>query len=269
MMGYGLWTEFAKLPHVTLEYRDVYTDKRPVPQADFALIHGCFDEPIYSRLDELRVQTRHKIAGFMEIAFPSPLIDRAFTYLPHSELQKVEQIQLPILMSILKASNSPAKYVGSILLDHGWIENGRRTDWADRMYEWIDELRDKTVAQLRRSRGCEEPPAWVESIPEMSYPQYLARTATFETFVVTHPGSYEHSILDMAARGIRVLVPRHDGRPFCNPSIVSDLKLSTFSNRNEFVALLENLPQPSPVDQFTDIENAVGRIDAYFQENLP
>jgi len=66
-----------------------------------------------------------------------------------------------------------------------------------------------------------DPPPWVRSIREAIYPSYLAETAPFETFLVTHPGSYEHSIIDMAARGSQVFVPSWEGRPFCHPSILS------------------------------------------------
>jgi hypothetical protein len=278
MNGYGLWQEFSLLPNVTLQYFPTESTEE-IPQTDFALVHDCFDSPIYNRLTEIRAKTRRKIMGFMEIVFPSPLIDMAFSFLPTPwpdrnilklPWPEVEQIRLPCIRSILDATALTAKFAGSILLDHGWIENGKKTDCLSSLYEWLEPMQSRTVGQLRRQRSeTVPPPAWVHSIQEGSYPAYLAQTATYETFIVTHFGSYEHSIIDMAARGIRVLVSVVNGKPSCNPSMIEDLRLSTFSNREELLAILANLPPPSPMDKFTDIKAVVARIDAYAQENLP
>jgi hypothetical protein len=242
-------------------------DTAEIPATDFSLIHECFDSPIYKRLLEIRAATRHKIMGFMEIIFPSTLIDRGFCFLPNP-WPMAEQIRLPCLRSLLDAHNSVEKFAGSILLDHGWIEKGKVTDWLPRLYEWLAPLKDRTIAQLRHPL-CESVPLppWVHSIPQANYPTYLAQTATYETFIMTHPGSYEHSIIDMAARGIRVLVPFGDGRPFCNPSIIEDLGLETFSTGEELLSLL-SVPVPHvPVspDRFNDMPQVVAQIDAYCQ----
>jgi hypothetical protein len=156
-------------------------------------------------------------------------------------------------------------------LDHAWIEKGTSTDWLPKLYEWLEPLKDRTIAQLRHPL-CESValPLWVYSVPQVNYPAYLDQTASYETFIMTHPGSYEHSIIDMAARGIRILVPFGDGRPFCNPSIIEDLALETFSTGEELLHLLTSTAKyiSSPPDRFTDMSAVVAQIDHYCQEAM-
>lgn len=278
MIAWGLRREFAKLPHVTLRYIDTDDAKMTIEAADFSLLHDLFGRPSYERLPEMRAATRRRIIGLMEIPYPSPLIDQCFTFLPtpwpnraHIKLPwpEVEQITLPVIQELLEPTAHIAKQPGSVLLDHQWLENGTTTDWNASIHEWLKfRMQNTPVAQLRRER-CErsDPPTWVRSIPESGYPTYLAMTADFETFVVTHPGSYEHSIIDMAARGIRVLVPKVAGHPFCNQSIIDDLRLETFTDGDELCALLDTLPNPPRLDKLTDMPEIVARIDQYCQEN--
>ena len=262
MIAYCLWEQFSNLPHVTLQYHES-EDAAAIPAGDFALIHDYFASAIYQRLPEIRAKTGQKIMGIMESCFESPLIDRAFTFLP-IPWGKCEQIQLPCPQALLDANYSSQKMAGSVLLDHSWIEGGTPTDLCAKLYSWLSWSR--IIAQLRRS-GHEslEPPSWVQSIPESNYPAYLEATKQYETFILTHPGSYEHSIIDMAARGIRVLVPTVNGRPFCHPSIIEDLNLATFSTQSELLNLLDDLPRPSPLDRFTDMPAIAAKIDAYCQ----
>jgi hypothetical protein len=279
MLGWGLRREFAKLAHVDLRYDAHGNAPVTVQQADFTLIHNLFAQPVYDQLPEIRAATRCKTTTLIEIPYPSPLIDRCFTFLPtpwpdRSILKmpwpEVEQITLPIIRELLEPTAHIAKKPGSVLLDHPWIENGVQTDWTPRLHDWLrTRMQNTPVAQLRRER-CEKepPPEWIRSIAESGYPTYLALTADYETFIVTHPGSYEHSIVDMAARGIRVLVPTANGRPFCNQSIIDDLGLRTFTTEAELCDLLDHLPPPPSQEKITDMGAIVAKLDQYFRENL-
>jgi hypothetical protein len=56
-------------------------------------------------------------------------------------------------------------------------------------------------------------PEWIRKISPASFLEYVEATATAETFVTTHKGSYNHSIIDMVARGTRVVCgPNHTPR---------------------------------------------------------
>jgi len=269
MIAFALWEEFSKLPHVTLLY---YPSQfcEEIPESDFALIHDYFDYGIYTRLEYVRCKTRYKIMTVMEFGNDSPLVDHSFSFI-QLPWQSVDYVPLPCFRRLIEAHTAP-KLAHSILLDHQWLSHTDKslTDRSRLFYEWMEPLKvSHTFAQLRRS-NCEwmEPPPWMRSIPEIGYPAYLDETAGYETFILTHHGSYEHSVIDMVARGTRVLVP-FIGRPFCQPSMIENLNLSTFSNQEELLALLQNLPAPSPTDKFTDMPEVVARIDAYCQGVMP
>jgi hypothetical protein len=266
MIAFGLWDEFSKLPHVTLQY--VNSDGNPeIPDTDFSLIHAYFNSTVYNRLPEIKAHTHRHVMGIMESVFESPLIDHVFTFLPMPH-PHAEQIRLPVLGSLLQQT---PKTLGSVLLDHGWPDNaGKSSDWLPRLYNWLDPISASAIGQLCRSGYEDHMPSWVTPIPETNYLAYLKATDSYETFIMTHPGSYEHSIIDMAARETRVLVPRHNGRPFCHQSIIDDLKLDTFADCDELRKLLASplAGQPTPA-AFTDMPEVVARIDAYCQEAMP
>jgi hypothetical protein len=277
MIGYGLWSEFSILPHVNLRYCNTiapYIDQTPV---DFTLIHDCFDSPIYQRLPAVRQATRGKIMVIMEWPYQGPdteLVDLNFTFLPLF-WARTEFVQFPCLRSVLTAETVAEKLSGSILLDHVWapIEQTPQ-NWCPRLYEWLAPFAEsRKIGQLTRNghQQAEHFPPWVDRVSESFYREYLRRTATYETFILTHPGSFEHSIFDMVGRGIRVLVPVHEGVSFANPSIVAGLNLPTFSSQAELVALLTQPWSMETIrtDLMTDMSAIVGQINAYCQENLP
>lgn len=271
MIAYGLWSEFEKLPHVTLHHQGSDEPLASDTPCDFVLIHAYLGRPIYDELAAIRSNTRRKVMVILEIPHHSPLVDHSFLFLP-IEHANSEQIRMPIIRTLLDASRRPT-WPGSVLLDHVWLPFcGTERDWTERLHQWLAPVVDRhPVGQLKRGgyEAAEQFPPWVVSIPEAGYPDYLRATAEYETFILTHPGSYEHSIADMAARGIRVLVPVSNGKAFCHPSIIEDLKLETFRNGDELLSLLDGpKPPPLPPETFTDMPQVVGRIDAYCQEAM-
>jgi len=88
-----------------------------------------------------------------------------------------------------------------------------------------------------------------------------------------HPGSYEHSIIDMAARGIRVLVPQIDGKPFIHPELVEALRLATFGSETDLDDLLNATPHQATLlddgQPYHDLAEIAAQIDAYCQEAMP
>ena len=264
MLGWGLWEEFAKLSHVSLRYQDPSKPLQKDP-VDFMLIHMPSLKWHLNQVFDLRKIVRKKVISFLE--FPlrpifADLVDYDFTYLQGGS----EQIPFPYVSSLLKESTS-TKIQGSILLDHSWNDG---ECWNERLWEWLEPLK-KTVGQLRRlehERG-RELPSWICSIPKSNYCDYLKNTAEYETFILTHPGTYEHSIIDMVHRGIRVLMPIENGRTFAPAEIVRSLGLETFSSRNELLSLLEHpVKNNRRKSVLTDMPEVVRRIDAYCQRSI-
>ena len=286
MIAWGLWEAFGRMSHVTLDYQDSDSPITAQGPWDHVLIHAYFGAPIYDVLPAIRQQTQGEIMLTMEVPHPSPLLDRQFTFLK-SPLLNAEHTPLPCLTGLL-AKHIQSKEPGSVLLDHVWLPIvGTPMDWCPRIRQWLDGYATAQLtkpeqayaghrcAQLCRG-GCEAeeqlPFGW-RGIPEMSYPSYLAATATFENFIVTHPGSYEHSIIDMAARGIRVLVPQTDGVPFVPKELVDSLHLATFADQAELSNILATpTTQPTLLDDgqpYQDLGAIANRIDAYCQEVMP
>lgn len=263
MMGWGLWTEFSKLSHVTLEYQNADAPLTP-HKVDCTLLHAYFQSPIFKEYAALRRMTR-RVANLMEIDLMPQVaqVDKNFTYLP---IFNTTYIPFPCLKSLL--DSSLPKQPGSVLFDHSW--RGPRC-WLPRLYDWFAPLAaTRKIGQLRREEHEEHPvPGWIQSIPQSSYLDYLRATAPFETFVMTHPGTYEHSVVDMAYRGIRVLVPQAGGTTFAPRDVVRSLNLETFSTQAELMSLLAKPAPPAPRPElFTDLSEVVHQIDAYFQEVL-
>ncbi len=300
MLGWGLWEEFSKLPHVTLTYQNAEEPLKPHP-VDFTLLLCYFAGRIYSQMREVRAMTSRRIINFMELGHPpETLIDYNFTYLPHQcHWGPSEQIEFPYVGSLLSKSVQE-KWSGSVLLDHSWpisLLRGPQELWYNKLYPWLEPLKDsRKIGQLRRTNVDIDPdvnwklksdpiislqgrkladafkgqipvPDWVQSIPECCYPEYLERTAPYENFVLTHPGSYEHSIIDMAARGIKVLVPVQDGRSFIPRALVNRLGFPTFETKEELYALLD-APNSVKRDFGTDMPEIVRRIDKYCQREM-
>jgi len=271
MNTYGLWSEFSKLPHVLLDFHDCRT---PIggEQRDFMLIHAGFSQPIYAMLPDLREKISRKIMLFMEFPNESPSIDHTFAWLP-SDKWGTEYIPCPISKPLLHAAVKLPRFSGSILIDHTyWTHQDKPYSAWLKLYEWLEPLAaTRRIGQLSsRYATKERVPAWLHIIPELSYLPYLAATSEYETFIPTYFGSYGCSIVDMAARGIRVVVPMvPECGPFCHPSLIERLGLQTFSTRDELMALLAEPNTFKPqLDKCTDYAEIVAHIDAYCQANL-
>jgi hypothetical protein len=264
MIALGLWEEFGKLPHVKLKYQDSDNPLIETGLWDFVLIHAYLGSPIYDQLQSLKSRTRYKVMTILELPFPNEQVDHCFSFLPSNSLH-CEQIHCPCLLNALNIHNT-TKIPNTILLDHVW--KGIEKQCINELYDWLENVPRLQVKQLRRA-GVDENhtfPNWIVQIPERAYPIYLDETAHFETFILTHSGSYEHSVIDMLARGTRVLCPKIDNKLFLPQDLVDRLSIPVFSTREELYHLLDS-PAPLPaLGLFTDISDVVKRIDNYCQQ---
>lgn len=269
MIAWGLWREFWAMPHVAVRYQSVYdpVDGKPT---DFILAHYYFGSALNKAVLMRRPSVRHEVLLFMEIPNGPPLFDRCFTYLPFPQFGYCEQIECPCLLDAIAAHNAP-KRPRTVLLDHYWRDHAAKgKDFSAKLHEWLAGT-PYEVSQLRRLDNDADFafPPWVRQIPELPYPDYLDATADQETFVLTHIGSYEHSIIDMVARGTRVIIPSIDGVPQAPRGLVERLNLPTFADRDELLALLSSpVVDPLPPGALTDMPQVAARIDAYIQGKL-
>jgi hypothetical protein len=271
MMTWALFSELSKLSHISVEFQGVH-EPLIETQYDFVLCHCCFGEPMFEKLIEIRKHTKYKTILFMEIPVKKEYIDYCFTYLPPADRSYCEEISLPCLSDVLDKHNKK-KTSGTILLDHIWAPYwGTEKELSPQLHQWLGDCREQfTISQLKRS-GCENMenfPDWITPLPEKRYVEYLDATAHFNTYILTHPGSYEHSVIDMVYRGTRTLVPVINGVPFIPRATIDKLDLETFSNKDELLLLLN---KPITVrdrrKMFTSMTSVANRIDSYCRRSI-
>lgn len=270
MNAWGLWHEFSKLPHVTLAFQHSEHDIT-AGHTDFSLLHCLFDAPVYVKnLGIVRALTRKRIINCMEISRSGKEVDKNFCFRNSLDWHltghaPVTHAPCPYISALFKPCN-PVK--DSILLDHSWEHIPNYPIWCERLYEWLEPMKDLIkVGQITHGGIDNLAPSWVEQIPTLGYTDYMEATSKYANYIVTHPESYGHSVVDMAARNIRVLVPMGDERPFS--PMTDELELETFKTKEELFAIL-NSPRDGidRLSRMTDMSKLVAMIDEYCQKNL-
>ena len=251
MIGWGLWRALSNLPHVSLTYRNCEPGRDPVgwriaidsiPEVDFTIIHSYTPGSIFEHMPFIRSKTARKMMWISENTYYD--FDHCFTFLPYGAVRRVpsmENVPLPCLKDVLAENIRQPRVPGSILLDHAYNMD-KDWLWCEKFYEWLAPT-GRMVGQMEREDHERLAglviPDWINKVPNTYYLEYLSLTSPYENYVMTHPGSYEHSIIDMVARGIRVLVPVKDGNSFAPLALVRDLGLPMFSDREEFFSILD------------------------------
>ena len=190
-----------------IEFREIGWDvehgdpKHPedIPACDVVLAH-CYRSQ-WPAAKPRAVAKSRLTASYLEI----PLgVDLPFLMLPGSVRGTSLPFPCPRGLAIAK---TPADGSG-ILLDHPWPT--KDAGWTQRLYDALRPLaRTTRIAQMERGRGLI--PEWIERVPIQRYEDYLAATADFGYFVMTHHGSYNAALVDMAARGMTCMAAREDG----------------------------------------------------------
>ncbi|PYK92193.1 MAG: hypothetical protein DME36_14265 [Verrucomicrobia bacterium] len=157
-----------------------------------------------------------------------------------------------------KLYNQCAKCPKTVLIDH-WSQD-TPCDWTYQIEEWLEnsaqeycisryvQHENDTTAPEREKKIL----TYLKQMHEVPFAQWLAQTDRLETFIMTHYESYGYAILDMFARGIRVLCPT----PFLPPHFKEKFHFETFSTKNELIALLR-----TPPDALKLINNSAGLTD--------
>jgi hypothetical protein len=108
----------------------------------------------------------------------------------------------------------------------------------------------------------------VREIRRMPFAQWLAATDRLETFLMTHRESYGYSVLDMFARGTRVLCPR----PFVPLHFRDRFHFGTFETSDELLDQLRTPPDPRKLAEnragLGSWKDLVSLIDDRFQKLL-
>lgn len=179
------------------------------------------------------------------------------------------RVQCPISRALYRQS---VKTPRSVLIDH-W---GGANDWTFTIEEWLKDLgNDFSVWRYVQDEGdpynqgsLREVPPYLKQISRMPFPEWLAATDTLETFVMTHSESYGYALLDMFARGIRVLCPK----PLVPRHFRATFHIETFNNKDELVTLLDTRPDVLKLVEnrthLTDWDDVAQAIDSRFRRLL-
>lgn len=163
-----------------------------------------------------------------------------------------------------------SKQPKTVLIDH-WDQN-TRYDWTYRIEAWMENLeaefeivryvQHETKWALGQDGSCL---ARAKIIRRAPFKQWLEATDLLETFIVTHCESYGYAILDMFARGTRVLCPA----PLLPDHFSHEFEFDVFENEDQLLTLLRTPPNSLSLSKnsagLTDFGELVRRVDERFR----
>jgi len=283
MLYAGLENEFKKLSHVQLftislehdphdpeiasnAYKDAIGFLEKLPKVDFMLSRCYTAHPIIQKMRHAR-SVRYERCSFIEI--PQPTMDFTFGFLDRNHPNIV--ISCPYCAQFM--INVP-KIPKTVLFDDdcsSYSEEGK--DLCKEIAEGIRELTPEyTFYQLSKDgKTCAD---YIKPVMMGNYQEYMERTSQIETFIQCHRGSYEHSVIDMAGRGIRVFIPNHsEWGLYINEGLVHQLKFPIFTEQHNYRELIQLIKEPvdkhhwdSRITHMTEMKDCVAIIDKHFQE---
>ena len=295
MLTYGLTKAFKKLPYVTVNTENVIKDYNPlqkyfsttlprydltkVPPVDFiiAINYSAFFNQ-QGTVEYLRTKCK-KFVSFLEVPVTADfcfVLRTAIYKIPLTHQKLLPPIYLP------EFTHNIPKEPNSILLDHlclYWIANPRN-EWSQKIWEWLSDLKDKykiyCLVDADRTDAFGNPhqvqmkllPKFITPIFATNYVDYMNKTSKMENFIVTHHGSYNFSVVDMASRGTRVFAPT----TFVPKENVTTFKLRTFNTKQDLLTLIQ---QPidrafhdNQINSCISIDKVAETMDGEFQKWL-
>lgn len=274
MLIMGLYDEFKKLNHVEIKLIDITLEQesntdsflKALPLLDFLLVRRYTNSSIVKNILLTKRKVRYQTCSFIE--HPQSNFDYCFSFLKYKKTDY--HIILPY---IKKFMNNIPKTPKTILIDDCY-EN--ELDMSNQIIEWIHPLIKEGYKIYQLVENESKLKTGIIPLLKSNYQQYMADTAKIETFIQTHPGSYEHSVIDMAGRGTRVFIPNIDKilkRGFYIPlEIIEDLELPTFKNKDDLISLIQepvdSIFWNSRIHEMTEMKLIVNIIDNYFQRAI-
>jgi hypothetical protein len=235
-----------------------------LPEVDFVIAIVYVSDDL--NIEKIKQKTKClKIVSLREIIYNK--FDYYFVFnIEQWKLGKSTYVKLPCPKNLLK--NLP-KQQKSVAIDHCWPSyNYDDRDWTKRISDWLEEKKDNfTIYRMIRDEKVDIEIKKVYEIPISfaMYPQYLEQTNHLENFIITHKEGYTYGVIDMVARGIRVITPKH----FIPSCVIDDLCLPTFSNKEELLDILKNPPDndwDKRINLCTDYSEISYLMNLYFKK---
>ena len=184
-----------------------------IPEVDYIIVNELDVFYTEETIGLLRTKCK-KVFSFLEIG---ELCDFSFIFYPLYHKQKRENCKILPAPYSGRFYKNVKKEEKSILLDHSaWLNNhdalANNYERSHEIYKWLDDLKGEGFKFYSMVYGSKQGEAALELLPDYVVPimpcpflEYIERTNMMETFIVTHRGSYNLSVIDMLVRGIRVI----------------------------------------------------------------
>lgn len=183
-----------------------------IPHVDYIIVNDLDVFFTKDMIDALKTKCK-KVFSFLELG---ELCDFSFTFYPLAHKQHPEKCRVVSAPYAGRFYKNVEKEPKSLLLDHSaWLGKDSGTidafERSHEIYKWLDELKDEykiyslVYGAAQGKLALSILPDYVIPIMPCPFIDYLAKTEKMETFVVTHKGSYNLSVIDMLVRGTRVL----------------------------------------------------------------
>jgi hypothetical protein len=261
LITYCLYEAFKALGIET--YLLPYSDNN-LPEVDFVI--GV----VYVN-DDFNIQNIKKKTKCLKVVSLREIIYNKFDYyfvfnIEHWKQENTTYIKLPCPKNLLQ---NLLKEPRSIAIDHCWPPyNNDERDWTNQISDWLQEKKENF--QIYRMIRDEKYDLLIKKDYEKPidfaiYPQYLEKTNHLENFIITHKEGYTYGIIDMVARGIRVITPKQ----FVPKCVIDDLCLPTFSNKEELFQILEKRPNDDwnkRINLCTDYKEIAYLMNLYFKK---
>ena len=211
-----------------------------VPMVDYIILGtlDCF----YTEETMAPLRTKcKKIFSFLEIGEPA---DFSFIYTDNYYRQRKENCEiLPVPYGNFYTNVEKEK--NSILFDHSaYLDSPIYTspeykamEMTDKLLGWSEDLKDEYKMYSLLYGGHQKEavmkilPPFIQPIEQTNMAEYLKLTNKMETFVITHKGSYNLSVIDMLVRGMRIITP-NDYIPKYNIDLFN---MPTYSDKESFL----------------------------------
>lgn len=180
----------------------------PFHSCDVLLLHTLFDEfdrHIKYYFDSFRKSSK-VMALWLEMPLEGYSFDRQYLYFP----PPVPDPSYKIVWAPCRfpQETCKAKDPRSVLLDHLWPGHvGTPHEWSHDLLAALEPYKDtfRFGKMLLHGDPASSLPSWVEPFPYRGYASYMKATEEWATFMTTHTGSYNSTVIDMLSRGTRVI----------------------------------------------------------------
>jgi hypothetical protein len=237
------------------------------PKADFVLLI-CYAGITTEQISTIREKAgAKKIISLCEINFVGVGVDYSFIFNSDCKYDgRTSYICLPCQKDLLRLTPKEPK---TVLVDHCWESFvGTGKDITYEIEVWLDDIKHEyKIYRMIRPQDKFNHRIMDFEIPLITsdYLTYLNSTSTIENFIVTHHEGYSYGVIDMAARGTRVLIPKD----FLARCVTESLKIPEFRNKQEMLDIITTPVEPTwshKINICTDYDAIADEIDSKIQE---